>query len=148
MVIERVRAVDDDVVASLSRLLPQLSNDAREPTVPALRAVVAAPGTALLVARVDGVVVGSVTVVVYAIPSGAHAWLEDVVVDRAARGAGVGEALVRAALAEAEALGARTVDLTSSPPRQAAIRLYERVGFRRRDTSVFRHTTAGERASP
>jgi ribosomal protein S18 acetylase RimI-like enzyme len=139
VVIERVRGIDDDVVGALNRLLPQLGNDASEVTAPALREVVESPGTALLVARADGVVVGSVTVVVYAIPSGAHAWLEDVVVDEAARGAGVGEALVRAALAEAEALGARTVDLTSSPARQAAIRLYERVGFRRRETSVFRY---------
>jgi ribosomal protein S18 acetylase RimI-like enzyme len=139
VVIERVRGIDDDVVGALNRLLPQLGNDASEVTAPALREVVESPGTALLVARADGVVVGSVTVVVYAIPSGAHAWLEDVVVDEAARGAGVGEALVRAALAEAEALGARTVDLTSRPARQAAIRLYERVGFRRRETSVFRY---------
>ncbi|MBU4517736.1 MAG: GNAT family N-acetyltransferase [Proteobacteria bacterium] len=144
MVIERVRSVDDDVVASLNRLLPQLSADAREVTTRALREVVEAPGTALFVARVNGDVVGSVTLVVYGIPSGSHAWVEDVVVDAEARGAGVGEALVRAALAEAEALGARTVDLTSSPPREAAIRLYQRVGFRRRETSVFRYSAAGD----
>lgn len=140
MVVERVRAVDDGVVASFNRLLPQLSSDARKVTAEALREVVEAPGTVLLVARVNGAVVGSVTVVVYPIPSGTHAWVEDVVVDAAARGAGVGEALVRAALAEADALGARTVDLTSSPPREVAIRLYQRVGFRRRETSVFRYT--------
>ena len=138
VVIERVQTVDDGVVVALNRLLPQLSNGARDVTAQALREIVEAPGTSLLVARVDGVVVGSVTVVVYAIPSGVYAWLEDVVVDAAARGAGIGEALVRAALAEAEALGARTVDLTSNPSREAAIRLYRRVGFQRRETSVFR----------
>ena len=147
MVIERVRAVDDEVVASLNRLLPQLANGAREVTAEALGEVVGASGTALFVARVDGGIVGTVTVVVYGIPSGAHAWFEDLVVDTSARGAGVGEALVRAALAEAEALGARTVDLTSSPPREAAIRLYHRVGFRRRETSVFRYFAAGGPAS-
>jgi ribosomal protein S18 acetylase RimI-like enzyme len=147
VLVERVRAVDDDVVAALNRLLPQLSNGAREVTAQELGEIVEAPGTALLVARVHGAIVGSVTVVVYPIPSGTHAWVEDVVVDAAARGAGVGEALVRAALAEAETLGARTVDLTSSPPREAAIRLYHRVGFRRRETSVFRYTAAGEQAS-
>ena len=142
--VERLTVVDDDVVAALNRLLPQLSNGAREITAQALREIVETPGTVLFVARVSGDVVGSVTVVVYDIPSGTHAWLEDVVVDASARGAGVGEALVRAALAEAESLGARTVDLTSSPSRQAAIRLYERVGFRRRETSVFRYTADGE----
>lgn len=144
MVIERVRAVDDDVAAALNRLLPQLSNGAREVTARALREVVEAPGTALFVARVDGHIVGTVTVVVYAIPSGAHAWVEDAVVDGSARGAGVGEALVRAAIAEAEARGARTIDLTSGPSREAAIRLYERVGFRRRETSVFRYAAPRE----
>lgn len=144
MVVERVRVVDDEVVGALNRLLPQLSAGVRAVTAQALHDVVAAPGTVLLVARVNGVVVGSVTVVVYGIPSGTHAWLEDVVVDAAARGAGVGEALVRAAIAEAEARGARTVDLTSSAPREAAIRLYQRVGFRRRATSVFRHIAASE----
>lgn len=144
IVIERVRSVDDDVVASLNRLLPQLSAVAPAVTAQALGEVLDVPGTALLVARIDGDVVGSVTLVVHRIPSGAHAWVEDVVVDAAARGGGVGEALVRAALAEAEVLGARTVDLTSSPSREAAIRLYEKLGFRRRETSVFRLTAAGE----
>ncbi len=144
MVVERVRSVDDDVVASLNGLLPQLSSGARQVTAQALRDVVEAPGTSLLVARVDGAIVGSAAVVVYGIPSGTHAWVEDVVVDGSARGAGVGEALVRAALAESAARGARTVDLTSGPSREAAIRLYQRLGFRRRKTSVFRYTAADE----
>lgn len=147
MVIERVRTVDDDVVAALNRLLPQLTSDPRALTARALTEIIEAPGTALFVARVNGGVVGSVTVVAYGVPSGTRAWVEDVVVDAAARGAGVGEALVRAALAEAGALGARTVDLTSSPPREAAIRLYHRVGFRRRETSVFRYAPPGGQAS-
>lgn len=142
LVVDRVRAVDDDVVAALNRLLPQLSNDAREVTARALGEIVEASGTALFVASVNGGIVGSATVVVYDIPSGTHAWIEDVVVDAAAREAGVGEALVRAALAEADALGAEMIDLTSSPPREAAIRLYQRVGFRRRETSVFRYPSS------
>jgi len=138
VVIGRVLAVDEEFVAAMRALLPQLSDEAAEVTPTGLAEVVDAPGTSVLLARRGGAIVGSVTVVVHRIPSGAHAWVEDLVVDAAARGAGVGAALVRAALAEAEALGARTVDLTSGPSRQAAIRLYERLGFRRRDTSVFR----------
>jgi ribosomal protein S18 acetylase RimI-like enzyme len=94
-----------------------------------------------LVARgEDQRVVGTLTLVLYYIPTGVRAVIEDVVVDEAARGQGVGEALTRAALEVAAAKGARTVDLTSRPSRQAANRLYERLGFQRRETNVWRYT--------
>jgi ribosomal protein S18 acetylase RimI-like enzyme len=69
-----------------------------------------------------------------------RAWIEDVVVDGAARGHGVGEALNRAAIAEADARGARTLDLTSRPSREAANRLYQRLGFQARESTVYRYT--------
>jgi len=95
----------------------------------------------LLVATDDstGAVVGSLTLVVFRIPTGVRAWIEDVVVDGAARGRGVGEALNRFALDRAAALGARTVDLTSRPTREAANRLYRRLGFEPRDTNIYRY---------
>ena len=68
-----------------------------------------------------------------------RAWIEDVVVDQATRGQGVGEALTRAALNEAARRGARTVDLTSRPTREAANRLYQRSGFIQRQTNVWRY---------
>ena len=86
----------------------------------------------------DGRILGSLTLVVFPIPTGIRAWIEDVVVDEAARGRGVGEALNRAALDRARAAGARTVDLTSRPSREAANRLYQRIGFQPRDTNVYR----------
>jgi len=77
--------------------------------------------------------------VVFRIPTAVRAWIEDVVVDGSARGSGVGEALSRAALAEAARRGAKTVELTSRPSREAANRLYQRIGFVRRDTNVYRY---------
>ncbi len=95
--------------------------------------------TQLLVARdADRVILGSLTLVHVRIPTGVRAWIEDVVVDESARGRGVGEALTRAALAQASARGARNVDLTSRPSREAANRLYRRLGFEPRDTNVYR----------
>jgi len=85
-----------------------------------------------------GRIVGSLTLAVFRIPTGFRAWIEDVVVDDSARGAGVGEALVAAALDRAQSLGAKTVDLTSRPSREAANRLYVRVGFESRTTNVYR----------
>ena len=77
------------------------------------------------------------TLVVFQIPSGLRAWVEDVVVDPKARGIGIGERLIREALRIATARRARTVELTSRPSREAANRLYVRVGFTRRDTNVY-----------
>jgi len=92
----------------------------------------------LLVARLDGRIVGSLTLALFRIPTGMRAWIEDVVVDEAARGHGVGDALNRAALEIAAERGARTVDLTSRPSREAANRLYRRLGFQPRETNVYR----------
>ncbi|MCS5685302.1 MAG: GNAT family N-acetyltransferase, partial [Acidimicrobiales bacterium] len=74
----------------------------------------------------------------FRIPTGLRAWIEDVVVDEAARGRGIGDALNRAAIERARAAGARTVDLTSRPSREAANRLYRRLGFVERGTNMYR----------
>jgi ribosomal protein S18 acetylase RimI-like enzyme len=92
----------------------------------------------MLVARVDNQIVGLLTLAVFRIPTAVRAWIEDVVVDSSARGHGVGEALNTAAIAEAKRRGAKTVDLTSRPSREAANRLYQRIGFVARDTNVYR----------
>jgi ribosomal protein S18 acetylase RimI-like enzyme len=138
--IEVVRDVTDAVVQAFGRLLPQLSRSAMPLDAEALRALVARPGNHLLVAQVDGQIVGTLTLVILIIPTGVRAWIEDVVVDEAARGHGVGAALTQEAVRLARAEGARTVDLTSRPSREAANRLYERLGFRLRDSKVYRLT--------
>ena len=131
-----------DLVSAFGRLVPQLSRSSPAPDADQLAEMLAHPGTTVFVARSDddGIIVGSLTLVVFRIPTGIRAWIEDVVVDGAARGQGVGEALTQAAVAEAERRGARTVDLTSRPSRVAANRLYQRLGFAQRDTNVYRLT--------
>jgi ribosomal protein S18 acetylase RimI-like enzyme len=140
--IELVRAVDDELVNAFGRLLPQLSRSAKPLDAAALRALVAWQGNRLLVARLDGGIVGTLTLVMLTIPTGLRAWIEDVVVDEAARGHGVGAALTLEAVRLARSAGARTVDLTSRPSREAANRLYERLGFEQRDSKVYRLTKA------
>jgi ribosomal protein S18 acetylase RimI-like enzyme len=93
----------------------------------------------VFIARLDGAIVGSLTLVLYRIPTGLKAWIEDVVVDEAARGHGVGELLNRAALDEARTRGVKGVSLTSRPSREAANRLYQRIGFTQRQTNVYRY---------
>jgi ribosomal protein S18 acetylase RimI-like enzyme len=109
-----------------------------------LSRIVADPGATLFVARDDGRVVGMLTLITFEIPTAVRAWIEDVVVDEAGRGQGVGAALVEAALGRSAERGARTVDLTSRPSREAANRLYMRMGFEVRDTNVYRHNLGAE----
>src|SRR5712671_840328 len=135
--------VDDELIAAFNRLIPQLSRSAAVPTPDAIREIVAAPASTVLIARDcrdNGRIVGMLTLVVFRIPTGVRAWIEDVVVDEAVRGRGVGEALSQEAVRRAVGLGARTVELTSRPSRETANRLYQRLGFVRRDSNVYRYT--------
>lgn len=137
--ISDVAEVTPQVVAAFARLIPQLSSSSPPPSEEYLRRIVASPASHLLVARdAGGGFVGSLTLVVFLIPTGIRAWIEDVVVDEAARGTGVGAALNRHALDLARELGAKTVDLTSRPSREAANRLYRGLGFVPRETNVYR----------
>ncbi|CAN5195797.1 hypothetical protein BH24ACT1_BH24ACT1_13090 [soil metagenome] len=141
MTVEEVTEVTSAVVAAFARLVPQLSRSSPPPTEAELDEMVASPATVVLVARDgEGKIVGALTLVLFRIPTGLRAWIEDVVVDEDARGGGVGEALIRAALERAAGAGARSVDLTSRPSREAANRLYRRLGFEQRETFVYRYT--------
>ena len=104
---------DDDLVAAMARLIPQLSSSNPPPDAADLEAIVASDASVLLLAVDDGEVVGSLTLALFRIPTGLRSWIEDVVVDGSSRGRGVGEALNLAALDRARAEGATTVDLTS-----------------------------------
>jgi ribosomal protein S18 acetylase RimI-like enzyme len=132
--------VDDELIAALAGLIPQLSSSSPPPTASEIQAIVDSPDTVLFLARIDGRIVGSLTLAFYRIPTGLKAWIEDVVVDGSARGAGVGVALNQTALAEARDRGAKNVSLTSRPTREVANRLYQRIGFEPRETNVYRYT--------
>lgn len=139
-IIEAVE-VTPELVAAFERLIPQLSSSNPAPTETELAAICESEASVLLIAvdrEADDRVLGSLTLAWFRIPTGVRAWIEDVVVDEEARGHGVGELLNRAALDRARELGAKTVDLTSRPSREAANRLYQRIGFVARDTNVYR----------
>lgn len=130
----------DEVAAALERLVPQLSRSNPPPRRDEVAAMLASPAITQFVARADdGAIVGVATLATFRIPTGLRAWIEDVITDEAARGQGVGEQLTRAMLDRARELGCTTVDLTSRPSREAANRLYQRVGFVQRETNVYRY---------
>lgn len=131
--------LSDKLVEAFARLLSQLSDRLSVPDREGVARIVAAPATRQLTAATEqGEIVGLLSVAIYDVPSGRKAWIEDVVVDTAARGCGVGEALVREALAIARSEGVQRVMLTSNAARRAAHRLYERMGFVRYETDCFR----------
>ena len=136
--VEIAAQASEELLAACHRLIPQLSSSAAPITVDELAEIVNGDSTIIFVARVDNQIVGLLTLAVFRIPTAVRAWIEDVVVDSSARGHGVGEALNLAAIAEAKRRGAKTVDLTSRPSREAANRLYQRIGFVARDTNVYR----------
>jgi len=138
--VEIAQHVDDELVNAFTYLIPQLSSSNPPPSREHLTEMVQSSATLVLVARVDGRIAGSLTLAMFRIPTGLRAWIEDVVVDGDARGNGVGEALNLRAIEEARKRGAVTVDLTSRPSREAANRLYQRLGFVARDTNVYRFT--------
>lgn len=140
MEISLLTEVTDEVVQAFARLLPQLSSSAVAPSREQLQEI--ADNDSFFIARdpdSGGQIVGSLTLVTFRIPTGVRSWIEDVVVDTSMRGRGIGEALTRAALIRAAELGAKTVDLTSRPSREAANRLYQRVGFELRQTNLYRY---------
>ena len=143
--VQAATEVTAELHAAFERLVPQLSRSSPAPTPVDLAEIVASPATTLFVARSDeGAVIGILTLVVYRIPTGVRARIEDVVVDQSATRQGAGEALTMAAVAAARRSGAKTVELSSRPSREAANRLYQRLGFERRETNSYRLTLPAE----
>ena len=131
-----LHSVDDAERQQIAALVAQLTTKEVEPS--RFDEVVDSHNTLLLTARCNGRIVGVLVLALYPTLTGRKAWIEDVVVDNAERGAGIGRALVERAIAEASERGAATLDLTSNPSRQAAHRLYRACGFEERATTPFR----------
>jgi len=138
--IERCTEARPELVEAWARLMPQLNPGARPPGPDELEKMIAGGTTDLYIARDNhsGRIAGALALVVFMTPTGTHAWIEDVIVDEAWRGRGIGEALTRTAIERARERGAKAVDLTSRPAREAANRLYRRMGFELRSTNLYR----------
>ncbi|SRR6266568_8913851 len=136
--IEAIATANTELQSALAVLLPQLNPSLTIPGLEHLEAMVADPAVTLLVAREGREIVGTAAVVVYTTPIWLKARIEDVVVDQRVRGRGVGEALVMSCVSVARERGAAMVELQSARSREAANRLYQRLGFELRDSNVYR----------
>ncbi|TGQ44007.1 MULTISPECIES: GNAT family N-acetyltransferase [unclassified Mesorhizobium] len=136
--IEAVSTLTPWLAHSMIALIHQLSSSASGPRNEDLESIIKSPATTLLIARTDQTLQGMLTLAIFRVPTGVRSIIEDVIVDERHRGLGIASALVREALAQAKTAGARTVDLTSRPSREAANRLYLKLGFEKRQTNVYR----------
>jgi len=141
--IERVTQADEALYAACQRLVPQLKDTNPLPTREELKLLVASHCSFLFTARhadFSDEIIGLATLLLYRVPTGLRGYIEDVVVDEKARGRRIGEALTWACLDTARWAGAPYVGLTSNPTRVAANRLYQKMGFVRRDTNSYKYT--------
>lgn len=136
--IEVAGSATTELLEGLNKLLPQLSTTAPPLDLADLERIIGSASTTLFVATDNGKIVGSLSLAMFPVPTGLRAWIEDVVVDQSSRRTGVGEALIGAAIAEAQRCHARSIDLTSRPDRESANGLYQKLGFVRRETNVYR----------
>ena len=139
MQIERVTEVDEKILEAFQKFIPELTNEKdRVPTKEDLENVVSSPNNYLFVAEEENEIIGTLTLVFYRVPSGIKAWIEDVIVSDKARGKGVATALIWHAINIARENKAQKVDLSSSPWREAANKLYVKLGFEKRDSNMYR----------
>jgi ribosomal protein S18 acetylase RimI-like enzyme len=139
MEIALIKKFKKEVHESINELLPQLSRSAAPVSESDLREIIDSDSSQLLMAVESGRYLGCLTLVIFKLPTGKRAWIEDVVVREDARGKGVGKLLIKKAIELASVYGAKTVDLTSRPSREAANKLYKTMGFEARQTNVYRY---------
>ena len=142
MKIEELTDFSITALDAINGLLPQLSSSVFALEESDLRNIVDSESTKLFLAIDEDGVFGMLSLVLFRIPTGRKAWVEDVVVDEKARGRGVGKLLTEHAIQVAREHGAHSVDLTTRPSRAAANALYQRVGFEQRETNVYRFQTS------
>ena len=135
--IEQVKEINMEIVEALSRLILQLSPDSKIACSESLKRIVSNKGSYLFIAR-NTDIIATLTLLVIESPTGAKAWIEDVVVDSKARGQKVGEKLLIHAIDFAKTLDISSINLTSMPERVAANKLYHKLGFEKRETNVYR----------
>ena len=140
MIITEMKQVSEQVCEAFQQLIPQLTEHSDPPGRAALERMAASSDTVVLLAWEPderGEIIGSASLAIAYSPTGAHGWIEDVVVEEKARCKGIGRALTQSLLEKARELKLQKVYLTSRPSRVAANKLYQSLGFVKRETNVY-----------
>ena len=139
--VSEIKGVSDDIHERILKLLSQLTSAKFIFSINYFHHLIDSDNTILFGAFENSVgnkLLGILTLAIIEIPTGKLARIEDVVVDKESRGKGIGEQLTLSAIEKAKSLGIKKIDLTSNPSREAANRLYQRMGFTQRNTNVYR----------
>jgi len=137
MEIFELKKITEEVLDAFQNLIPQLDTSCKIPTREDLKTIISNENTFVFMAKND-TIFGALTLVIYNIPTGKKAWIEDVVVDKNIRGQGIGAKLIEYAINFSKNIGIEKLDLTSRPSRVAANELYKKLGFELRETNVYR----------
>ncbi len=138
MIISLIDKVTPELIAAFENLTPQLNTSSPIPAFKELESLISSENTFLFTGEKKGRIIGTISVVIYEIPTGRKAWIEDVIVDESARGQGYGKQLVSHALEFLREKEVLFVNLTSHPSRLPANKLYQDLGFNLRETNVYR----------
>ncbi|MEC8792048.1 MAG: GNAT family N-acetyltransferase [Verrucomicrobiota bacterium] len=133
-----ISEASNEILSQVNGLLPQLSKSASPLSLESLDILAKSESTNLFVAKEGKKVWGMLSLVLFPIPTGTKAWVEDVVVDSSARGKGIGKALMNHALKKVREKRGKSIDLTSRPSRETANKLYQTLGYQKRETNVYR----------
>ncbi len=135
---------------ALNRLLPQLSATVTTLTLQRLQEIECADRNnriIYLLTLPNGSIIGTATLCLYPLLTGTKAWIEDVVIDEKERGKGFARLLLEDVIFRARQHGADSINLTSRPARVAANHLYRALGFKQRETNVYKMDGAKETKS-
>lgn len=133
-----ISEASNEILSQVNGLLTQLSKSASPLSLESLDILAKSESTNLFVAKEGKKVWGMLSLVLFPIPTGTKAWVEDVVVDSSARGKGIGKALMNHALKKVREKRGKSIDLTSRPSRETANKLYQSLGYQKRETNVYR----------
>jgi ribosomal protein S18 acetylase RimI-like enzyme len=139
-IIQNPTELNEELYKSIIRLLPQLTTRRSQPSYAEMSDLITSSSTIIFVARYpadNSPIVGMLSLVIFQVPTGIRAHIEDVVVDHKFRNRGIGHNLMQTALTTAQAAMADGVTLTSNSHRQFAIKLYENLGFKKWDTNLY-----------
>ena len=134
----KIQSYSTEYHEAMQRFLDQLTTNPMTLTEEMFRQLLASPNSHLFFLMKDEQIAGMLTVGIYHSPTGGKAWIEDVVVDEAFRGQGLSKLLVAHAIEFTKSQGIPSLMLTSNPKRIAANRLYQAMGFGRKETNVYR----------
>ena len=123
---------------AMQRFLDQLTSSPMTLTEEMFHQLLVSSNSHLFFLLKDEQIAGMLTVGIYHSPTGGKAWIEDVVVDASFRGQGLSKLLVAHAIEFTKSKQIPLLMLTSNSKRVAANKLYQTMGFERKETNVYR----------